>query len=146
MNPPRKHRYEDDEEDSHAPRPQTMGEFIREMVSLKSLVEQGVSIVVALGAIVSFAWIFADPVIEKYVDKVIEQHQLSTRRETQDLKDDTVAATAALERRVNRVEDVTERDNAAIIKLQSQMETLEDLAREQRQDTKIILQRLPPSK
>ena len=144
MNPPRRHRY-DEEEDDVPPR-QTTGAFVRELISWKNLIEQGVSIVVALSAFVGFAWFFADPVVERYVDKVIEQHQLTTKQETADLKDDTVAAASALERRLNRVEDITERDNAAIIKLQSQMETLEDLAREQRQDTKIILQRLPPTK
>lgn len=104
----------------------------RYQLLFRLLIQEGARVFVAIGAIGGFLWLFGEPLAERFVTTVIDTQELADQK-----------SVSSLEHRMDKVEDLQDTAKDDLTKLKTKIENIEDLAKEQRADTKLILQRLP---
>ena len=97
------------------------------------IVREGARIVTAILTLTAALWMIGKPFVVDLVNDVIDQRKLAQSEKLE-----------TLERRVDRTEAASGSNATNIARMQTSIATIEELAREQRADTKAILQRLAP--
>ena len=97
------------------------------------ILREGARIMTAIITLTAALWIVGKPFMVDLVNEVIDQRRLAQFEKVE-----------SLERRIDRNEAIAGGNATSIAKMQTSITTIEELAREQRADTKAILQHLAP--